>query len=72
MNATRIFAIVLLLCGALGMLYGGFSYTKETSHADIGPLHLQVNETERVNIPLWVGIAAMAGGVFLLLAMRKP
>ncbi len=71
MNATRLVAIFLIVGGALGLVYGGFSYTKETNHADIGPLHFQVNETERVNIPLWVGIAAIAGGVVLLVTMPK-
>ena len=71
MNASRLVGILLIVGGALGLLYGGFSYTKETSRADIGPLHMQVNETERVNIPLWVGIGAIVGGVVLLLAMRK-
>ena len=72
MNAIRLAAIVLILGGALGLVYGGFSYTKETSRADIGPLHFQVNETDRVNIPLWVGIGAILGGVALLATMRKP
>jgi hypothetical protein len=33
---------------------------------------LQVNEKQRVNIPLWMGIAAIAGGVLLLATSRKP
>ena len=72
MNASKLVAILLIVGGSLGLVYGGFSYTKETSRADIGPLHMQVNETERVNIPLWVGIGAIVGGVVLLLGMRKP
>ena len=72
MNAIKLVAIFLIVGGALGLLYGGFSYTKETSRADIGPIHFQVNERERVNIPLWVGIGAIVGGVALLLTARKP
>jgi hypothetical protein len=72
MNSIRIMAILLIVGGTLGLAYGGFSYTKETSSADIGPLHLQVNEKQRVNIPLWMGIAAIAGGVLLLATSRKP
>ena len=71
MNAIKLVAIFLIAGGALGLLYGGFSYTKETSSANIGPLTLQVKETERVNIPLWVGIAAIVGGVALLVTARK-
>ncbi|MEO7104894.1 MAG: hypothetical protein ABIZ09_00850 [Rhodoferax sp.] len=71
MNAIKLVAIVLIVGGALGLAYGGFSYTKQTSRADIGPLHFQVSEREQVNIPLWVGIAAIVGGVALLVTSRK-
>jgi TRAP-type C4-dicarboxylate transport system permease small subunit len=71
MNAIKIVAILLIVVGALGLAYGGFSYTKETHNADIGPLHLQVNEKEHVNIPLWAGIGALVGGVLLLVSSRK-
>lgn len=71
MNAIKLVAIFLIAAGALGLLYGGFSYTKETSSANIGPLTLQVKETERINIPLWVGVGAIVGGIVLLVTSRK-
>ncbi len=72
MNSTKILAIVLIVGGALGLLYGGFSYTKETKVADIGPIHLKVDERKQINIPLWAGLGAIAGGVLLLVTSRKP
>jgi uncharacterized membrane protein YidH (DUF202 family) len=73
MNSIRILAIALIVGGILALAYGGFSYTKATHTADIGPLHLAVEEKQRVNIPLWAGIAAIVGGVLLLgTAARKP
>jgi uncharacterized membrane protein YidH (DUF202 family) len=71
MDARKIIAILLIVGGALGLVYGGFSYTKETHQADLGPLQLQVNEKQRVNIPLWAGIGAIVGGVLLLAGSRK-
>ena len=71
MNTTKLVAILLIVCGVLGLAYGGFSFTKTTHTADIGPMHLQVNEKERVNIPLWAGIGAVIGGVLLLASSRK-
>lgn len=71
MNPIKLVAILLIAGGALGLLYGGFSYTKETSSANIGPLTLQVKETERVNIPIWAGVGAVVGGIVLLFASRK-
>jgi TRAP-type C4-dicarboxylate transport system permease small subunit len=71
MNAIKLVAILLMVVGILGLGYGGFTYTKETHNADIGPLHLQVNEKEHVNIPLWVGLGALVGGALLLVSSRK-
>jgi TRAP-type C4-dicarboxylate transport system permease small subunit len=71
MNATKLVATLLIAAGALTLIYGGFNYTRETSSADIGPLHLQIKETQRVNIPLWAGLGAIVGGVLLLVTARK-
>ena len=71
MNATKLAGIVLLIIGVLGVGYGGFSYTKETHRADLGPIHLAVAEKERVNIPMWFGVGALVVGATLLLMRRK-
>lgn len=68
MNSVKILGVLLIVAGALGVSYGGFSYTKETHAANIGPVHLQVLEQERVNIPLWAGVGAIGVGLVLLLA----
>ena len=66
MNSIRMLAIALIVGGVLALAYGGFSYTKETHTADIGPLHMAVEEKQRVNIPLWAGIGAVVAGALLL------
>ena len=66
MNATRIAALILIIAGILGLAYGGFTYTKETHSTNVGPLHLELKEKERVNIPLWAGVGAIVGGVLIL------
>ena len=71
MNTTKLVAILLIVGGILGLAYGGFNYTKETHQTDIGPLHLEVKEKQHVNVPLWVGIAALVGGVLLFTTSRK-
>lgn len=67
MSSQQIIGIVLLVGGLLGIAYGGFSYTKETHAANIGSLHMALDEKERVNIPLWGTVgAAVLGGVLLI------
>jgi Na+/H+ antiporter NhaC len=68
MNSTRLLGIALLVAGVLGLVYGGFSYTKDTTAVKLGPIELTVKEKKSVNIPLWAGIASMvAGGALLVL-----
>lgn len=72
MNSLRIAALALILAGVLALVYGGFSYTKETHEAKLGPLELSVKEKQTVNIPIWAGIGAIvAGGVLLVVGGSK-
>ena len=71
MNPVKIAAIVLLVAGMLGLVYGGFTYTKDTHRATLGPLQVSVQENETVNVPVWAGIGVMVLGG-LLLIVPKP
>jgi len=71
MNPLKIVAILLIVAGAAALAYGGFSYTKETHKAEIGPLKIQVQEKDQVNIPQWAGIAAIVAGVVMLVIPGK-
>jgi hypothetical protein len=71
MNAIKMLAIVLIVAGSVGLLYGKFSYTKETHNIKLGPLDMSVAEKETVNIPLWAGVAAILGGGVLLIYGSK-
>jgi len=66
MKGTKLVGAVLLALGILALAYGGFTYTKDTDKVDVGPIHFEVKDKERVNIPLWVGVGiAIVGGVLL-------
>jgi len=71
MGAVKILAIVLIAAGTLGLVYGNFSYTKETHEAKIGSLELSMKDKETVNIPVWAGVGAIAVGGLLLLVPKK-
>jgi drug/metabolite transporter (DMT)-like permease len=73
MNAVRIIGIVLIIAGTAALVYGGFSFTKETHQAKIGPIELTVKDKEDVNIPSWAGVGAiLLGGVLLVVGGKKP
>lgn len=71
MSGIKILAIVLIVAGLLGVLYGKFSYTKETHEAKLGPIEMSVKEKRTVNVPVWAGVAAIAAGAGLLLVRTK-
>ena len=72
MSATRLLAIALITAGVLALVYGRFSYTKETHEAKLGPLEMSVKDKETVVVPVWAGVGAIvAGGALLLSGGRK-
>jgi len=58
--------------GILGLVYGSFSYTKETHEAKLGPLELSVSDKQTVNVPVWAGVGAIViGGALLLIGSKN-
>lgn len=72
MNSTKMAALVLIVAGVLALVYGGFTYTKDTHQADIGPIHMSVDEKEHVSVPVWAGVGALVlGGVLFLVGNKR-
>ncbi len=71
MNALKIVGAVLIVAGVLALVFGGFSYTKETHNAKLGPLELSMKEKETVSIPTWAGIGAIVLGGLLIIATGR-
>ena len=71
MTTKQIVALLLIVGGVLALAYRGFSYTKETHEAKIGPLELNVKEREYVNVPVWLGVGAVVVGAVLLVSGKK-
>jgi hypothetical protein len=62
----KVLGIVLVVLGLLGLLYGGFSYTKDSHDIKLGPIELSVKEKQSVNVPVWAGVGAIIAGAALL------
>ncbi|WP_457282237.1 hypothetical protein [Polaromonas sp. P5_D5] len=72
MNAARITGIILIVLGLAGFFTGGFSFTKDTTAAKLGPIQLTVKEKESVNIPQWLSLGAIVlGAVVLVVGFKK-
>lgn len=72
MGITKIIGVLLIVAGTLGLIYGGFSYTRDKHDVKLGPLQFSVAEKETVSVPVWAGAGAIGIGVILLLIGRKP
>ena len=66
MNGIKLVGVVLLVAGVLALVYGSFSYTKDTTAVKVGPVELSVKEKETVNVPMWAGVGAIVVGGLLL------
>jgi hypothetical protein len=65
---TKMIAIGLLAAGILALVYGGFTYTKQTHEAKVGPLQINITEDKHLNVPIWagLGLVIVGAGVFVV------
>jgi len=72
MNTVKVIAIILIIAGVLGLVYGGFSYTKDTTVVKLGPLEVSAKERQTVNVPMWTGVGAIViGGLLLVFGGKR-
>lgn len=71
MKPIVIIGIVLIVLGAVGLIYGGITYTSKKNVLDMGPIQVQVDDTKHIPVPPIAGGAALAVGIVLLFVGRK-
>lgn len=72
MTPTQIIGALLLVAGAASLALGGFSYTRDTTVVKLGPLEVSAQQKEEVNLPVWLGVGAIAlGGLLLVVGRRR-
>ena len=71
MNPTKLIGIILIVAGGLGLAYGGFSYTKQSTAMKLGTIELKLDEKKTVDVPMIVSAGAIALGIFLLVAAGR-
>jgi hypothetical protein len=71
MSTIKILAFALIAAGLAGLLYGGFTYTKESHDLKLGSLEVSIKDRKTVNIPVWAGAGAIIAGAVLLAARPR-
>jgi hypothetical protein len=66
----NLIAVALIVLGLAGLLYGGFTYTREKKVVDLGPVEVTKQEHERLPISPIVGGLILISGVWLLVSNR--
>ena len=67
----KIAGIVLIVLGVIAVAYGGISYTREKKVIDLGPIQATTKERKTIPLPPVLGVAAIAGGVTLLVVSGR-
>ena len=72
MRQISVAGVVLIALGLVALVYQGITYTSRETVIDIGPLHATADREKTLPLPPVFGVAAVAGGVVLLMAgVRK-
>lgn len=74
MKPAGIVGIILIVIGVIALAYQGITYTtQKTERIELGPAKVEftVPEKKRVPLPPILGVAALAGGVVLLIASSR-
>ena len=67
MKPITVVGLVLIVVGLVALVYQGITYTSRETVIDIGPLHATADRQKTLPLPPVLGIAAVAGGVALLI-----
>jgi uncharacterized membrane protein len=66
MKTTTIAGILLILLGAVALMYQGITYTKREKLLDLGPIHATTETQKTIPLPPVVGGLALVGGIVVL------
>ena len=67
----KIAGILLIVVGVIALAYGGISYTRQKKVIDLGPIQATTKTRETIPLPPVLGVAAIAGGIVLLVVSGR-
>lgn len=63
--------LLLIVIGAIMLVWTGFSFTKKEKVLDIGPLEVSADKKETVNWPPYIGAVLVVGGIAVVAMSRR-
>jgi hypothetical protein len=66
MKTTTIAGSLLILLGAVALMYQGITYTTREKLLDLGPIHATTETQKTIPLPPVVGGLALVGGIVIL------
>ena len=66
----KLVGIVLIVLGALGLIYGGIRYTSRDTVIDVGPIHATADREHTLPIAPVAGGLLLAAGAIMLVVRR--
>jgi uncharacterized membrane protein HdeD (DUF308 family) len=71
MKGKPLLGIVLIIIGVVALAYQGFTYTTREKAVDLGPIQITAEKEHTVPLPPILGVAALVGGIALLVMGKK-
>ncbi len=68
---SRTVGIVLVIIGAVMLIWTGFTYTKKEKVVDAGPIEISADKQESVNWPPYIGGVLLVGGLVIIMTAKK-
>jgi uncharacterized membrane protein YidH (DUF202 family) len=70
-SGMKTIGIALVVLGVLALVYGGISYSKNRTVLEVGSMHVTATEQKHIPVPAVVGVAALIGGVAMMVMGKR-
>ncbi|MFD2871284.1 hypothetical protein ACFS5N_02315 [Mucilaginibacter ximonensis] len=68
---NKLIGIILIIVGAIMLVWTGFTYTKKEKVVDAGPIQISADKQHTVNWPPYLGGILLIGGIVIVVTSKK-
>jgi hypothetical protein len=68
---NRNLGILLIVIGAVMLIWTGVTYTKKKKIIDAGPIQVSVDQKETIGWPPYLGTILLIGGIVIIIVDKK-